>query len=164
MSKGKRNRNRQRQNNSLLPAGPDSLSPQVVEPFGGTQAALVATRTSFSGPLPSPEALKEFEAIVPGMAKGIYHSFLRQTRHRIKQEDRVIYHNIVKSYLGLASGFLLALTAVVGGVILAWHDHDGAGGTIATVGVAALAGVFVYGTAHRREAEADARQGKPKKK
>ena len=55
-----------------------------------------------------------------------------------------------RSRQGLVCGFIVSLTCVVGGIIAVLMEHDWAGTTIATATVAALAGVFVYGTAMRR--------------
>jgi hypothetical protein len=73
-----------------------------------------------------------------------------QSRHRMAMESRVINSDIVKSWVGLASAFVLTMTAIVFGGILVYLGHDIAGGTMATSGLAGLAGTFIYGTSSQR--------------
>jgi len=65
-------------------------------------------------------------------------------------ETRVVESDILKSWLGIASAFVLTLTAIISGSVLVWHGHDWAGGAIATSGLAGLAGTFIYGTSSQR--------------
>ena len=106
--------------------------------------------TSFSGPLPHPEVLRQYDEIVPGLATRIVAQAERQTDHRISLETKVIDSDTRRSRHGLVCGFIVSLTCVVGGIITVLMGHDWAGTTIATAAVVALASVFVYGTATRR--------------
>lgn len=59
-----------------------------------------------------------------------------------------------RAWAGLIIGGMLAMTCIVGGIVLVAGGHDTAGATISTASVAALAGVFVYGTVSRRSERA----------
>jgi len=110
---------------------------------------------SFSGPIPPPEVLREYDKILPGLAERIVTQVDRQTEHRISLESKVIESDIRRSRQGLVCGFVVSLTCVLGGIIAVVLGHDVAGTTIATGAVVALAGVFVYGTAMRRSERTD---------
>jgi len=103
-----------------------------------------------SGPLPDPETLKRYDEAVPGAAQIIVEQFQKQSDHRIALENRVIDSDIKRSSQGLIAGFVVSMTAIVGGCIVAAVGHPASGATIATTAVVGLAGVFVYGTASRR--------------
>ena len=56
-------------------------------PHQDTGETLVAIQ-SWEGPLPAPETLERFEAVVPGSAKTIIAEWQAETRHRRKFEHR----------------------------------------------------------------------------
>lgn len=129
----------------MLPSGPAGVH---------TSDLLISQKqqlsVSFSGPLPPPQVLREYDEIVAGLAARLADQAERQTEHRISLENKVIRSDITRSRQGLVCGFIVSLTCVVGGIIAVVMGHDWAGTTIATGAVVALAGVFVYGTAMRR--------------
>ena len=110
---------------------------------------------SFSGPIPPPQVLREYDEILPGLAGRIVAQAERQTEHRISLESKVIESDISRSRQGPICGLIVALACVGGGIITVLYGHDWAGTTIATAAVVALAGVFVYGTAMRRSERTD---------
>ncbi len=59
--------------------------------------------------------------------------------------------DIKKSYLGLAAGFIVVMTGLIGGIVLIGMGHEVAGSTIGGTSLVGLGGVFVYGTATRKE-------------
>ena len=105
---------------------------------------------SFSGPLPPPCVLREYNEIVPGLADRIVAQAERQTDHRISLENRVVESDISRSRAGLTRGFLLCSICIVGGIVCVLCGHDVAGTTIATGAVVGLASVFIYGTNVRK--------------
>ena len=149
---------RKRQQDTQPTEKPSSASrkPLVSLPPAGehTKNILISQQqrltASFSGPLPPPEVLHQYDEIVSGLAARIVAQAERQTAHRISLESKVIDSDISRSRQGLVCGFIVSLACVVGGIIAVLMGHDWAGATIATGAVVALAGVFVYGTAMRR--------------
>jgi hypothetical protein len=76
----------------------------------------------------------------------------KQSAHRQEIEKTVIRGDSRRSWIGLFVGGFLAMTCIVGGLLLAsYGEQPAAGTTIATASVVGLAGVFVYGTHSRRE-------------
>jgi len=113
-------------------------------------ARLVRVAASLSyGPLPAPEALERYNQILPGAADRILAMAERQEQHRQELEQQVITSNISSQKLGVKLGFVIAMTAIVGGIGLALAGKSGAGLTSIIGALAALVGVFVYGKKHQ---------------
>lgn len=73
---------------------------------------------AYSGPLPPPQVLREFEQILPGAAERIFIQFEAQAEHRRRSETKVIDSNTLSQKLGAISAPVIGLSGVVGGMIL----------------------------------------------
>ena len=102
------------------------------------------TLQQFSGPLPPPEILGSYEAVLPGSADRIITMAEKQQVHRENIETRVIAANIRQEQFGLAAGFILALTVISGSLLAIFNGKDIVGlvGIIGSVG--SLATIFLY--------------------
>jgi uncharacterized membrane protein len=107
--------------------------------------------TSYQGPIPPPVILREYEDLVPGSAKQIIDLFQSQSHHRMDMESRVITSDIWKSWTGLILGFIIAMSIVMAGTWLITQNHDVAGGSMITTGIASIVGAFIYGTRSQRQ-------------
>ena len=116
-----------------------------------TVALSVQSVQHFQGPLPSPQALAQYEAVLPGCAERIVSMAEEQAAHRRALESQVITGNLVAERRGQVAAFAMALVTIVGGVWLIYHGRD-VGGLTAIIGaLGGLAGAFVYG--RRKDAE-----------
>ena len=114
-------------------------------------AQLVSVAAKFhSGPLPPPEALQKYDQILPGAADRIIRMAESQHQHRQKLEKTVVESNAFSQKVGLILGFVIAMTAIVGGIWLAREGKSGSGVTAIIAALAALVGVFVYGKIEQR--------------
>ncbi len=111
----------------------------------------VAQAYSFSGPLPPPETLEKYNQVLPGAAERIISMAEQQSRHRQALELTVVKSNAFVQKLGPFFGFIIAMTAVVGGIILIEKGRDGYGLAAIIAALASLAGVFIYGKAKQRK-------------
>jgi uncharacterized membrane protein len=86
----------------------------MVENKPDKQKAIVSAevRETYSGPLPHPRHLKEYEAIYPGAAKIIFDMAQSQREHRQTLERKVIESNITNERTGIFFAFIL--TAAIG--------------------------------------------------
>jgi uncharacterized membrane protein len=105
----------------------------------------------YAGPYPPPSLLREYDAIVPGLAKEIAEGVRSQTQHRQGLENAVIRGGLSHEKLGVIVGGVIAVVSTITGGIVAASGYPWAGGTIATGCVISLVGVFVYGTDSRRK-------------
>jgi uncharacterized membrane protein len=104
--------------------------------------AIEVSRTSIvSGPIPDPKTLAEYEQAFPGLAALIVAMAEEEGRARRSNNSRLIR----LSELGLISAFIIAMTAIGGGIFLAYEGRP-TEGVVAIVGaLAALTAVFVVG-------------------
>lgn len=128
----------------------------------------VESRFSYrEGPIPDPETLQEYNAVVPGFAQEFLASFLEESKHRRKLESRqmqleedslqlqgkLIVGNQRRSNWGLAAGFIVSMTALAIGGGLVYTGHGLEGSLIAGTILPSLAAVFVTGTLKKNKQE-----------
>jgi uncharacterized membrane protein len=98
---------------------------------------------SFSGPLPPPDLLREYEAIVPGAAGRIFDMAQRQQEHRITLESTAIPAREKRANRGQWLAFIIT----VGGLgVAAFAVYEGQQYTAIAMGafpLAILAGLFI---------------------
>lgn len=105
----------------------------------------------FSGPLPPPEDLAKYEQILPGAADRIIRMAEQQAAHRQGLETVVVGANAAIQKWGLASAFIIAMSAIWGGIWLSLRGMSGAGLTAIIGALVALVGVFVYGKSEQKK-------------
>jgi uncharacterized membrane protein len=143
--------NRKRRGRGLVPAVQEARRPTLNQ-------IIQFSQQSFSGPLPAPEHLREYEEIVPGLANRLVVAWEKQSDHRQGLETTVVHGNVRAQTRGAYLGFIIALVLVSAGV---WLIRDGfvvPGTTIATTTAVSLAGVFVYGRREQRSEREAKRQ------
>jgi uncharacterized membrane protein len=120
---------------------------------------LHAAVEAFSGPIPEPEVLRDYEHVLPGLAERIVRWTEDEAHHR-----RAVERSLVQlSWGGLWSALLLALTTILGGMLLAWNGRNVVG-VIGVVGaLAGLVIVFLAGQG-RPVPDTTASAGKPPSK
>ena len=113
--------------------------------------------SEFSGPLPPPEIFRGYEEVLPGSADRILKMAELEPQHRHclqEQELRSVPRLVTQ---GQVFGFLIGMTGVLGGIVLVLYGNDLTGfGTFFT-SLAALAGIYIYGT-RRQKAETSGAQ------
>lgn len=116
---------------------------------------------SFEGPIPPPNLLREYNAIVPGAAERILAMAENEGRHRQSLESKAVEANIdaqkkqlqinelqVKSTfrsdtLGQSFGFLISAGCVGGSVFLAVSGHTEIAAALAIIPSAAIVKAFL---------------------
>ena len=74
-----------------------------------------------------------------------------QQAHRHKMEHIAIESESRNSRLGILSGFIICMTTIICGAVVACMGREWPGYAIIGTGLVSLAGVFIYGTATRRK-------------
>lgn len=105
---------------------PKHLRPKVTELI--QSVACTASITQFSGPIPPPERLSQYNQIVPGSANRIIQMAETQAEHRRQLEDRTFRGQIRQSRRGQWMALVISLTAIGSSVwvILAGQPWVGA--------------------------------------
>lgn len=104
----------------------------------------------FSGPLPHPEILEGYERVLPGSADRILSMAENEGEHRRTIEKTIVKTDIIRSYLGLGSGFIIALVGLGGSIYLGINDKPWASGIMGAGTVTGLVTVFVVGEKPRK--------------
>lgn len=147
-------RSKRRRQSKPMPLAPVPGQQVPLDQTGGTQmptGLIVAQASAFSGPLPPPTILREYDDVLNGAAERIFKMAETQASHRQDLERSVIKSDIRKSYFGLAAGFLVAVVAILGGSFVAYNGQPWAGVGIGGAPVVALVWAFLKGTSDRRE-------------
>jgi uncharacterized membrane protein len=109
---------------------------------------------AYSGPLPPPEILARFDAVVPGAAERILKMAEEQAAHRKDLERKLVESDIERSKWGQALGFLIAIAGLAASAAIAIYGSAVAGSILGVGTLASLVGVFMYGVkARSRERE-----------
>lgn len=106
--------------------------------------------STFSGPLPPPDILARYNDALPDGAERIIALAERQAAHRMALESRVVDADIKRSNLGLGAGLLVALAGLFASFLMVDRGNAVAGAVVASLDLAGLVAVFVYGTVSRR--------------
>jgi uncharacterized membrane protein len=158
LSKSSRRRNRQPQSRQITRStGVDSSETgYTVGPAANpsdSQSVVLRriTETNFSGPTPPPSILRQYEEIYPGATKIIFDQFAKQGDHRRTLEDRHHRHATYRSYLGLASGTVVSLSALALGGFAVYCGQTLAASAAFLGTLASLAYVFVNGRQQQKQ-------------
>ena len=116
-----------------------------------TQLTIEAKREFFAGPLPPPQVLEQYNAIVPGLAERIVALTERQSAHRQELEAVVVRTGAELAGRGQWMAYSLGIIGLLGGFALLAIGKDAAGITAIITAVAGLAGVFIYGKRTQRK-------------
>lgn len=106
---------------------------------------LVAQKEEYSGPIPHPDHLRQYEEIVPGSGDRLIKMAESQVTHRQNSENKIIDFEIKNKGRGQIFGFILAIAGIIGGFILVLNDKDAIGMSALLGSVGALVLAFIYG-------------------
>lgn len=129
------------------PARRNAASPDVrVLPAELMAQGIEVAHAFFAGPLPPPDALGEYDMVIPGLADRVVRMAEDEARHRQRTESRLVR----LSEAGLASAFVLAGLIAGGGLYAAVLGAELTGVAAVMATVSALVSVFLVGQRGRR--------------
>lgn len=115
----------------------------------------IITQTfSYSGPIPPPQALQQYEHIFPGAAERILKMAENQAAHRQALENKLVDSNIGNSRRGQYFGLIIGMTGLIATVIFALLGHTILAGAIGTIDLVSLVAIFVYGSELKKRDQA----------
>ena len=117
------------------------LEAKIIE--DSSNGKTVFSMEHYEGAIPHPKLMKEWNEIVPGSAKEIFEQFKNQSNHRIESEKKVIRANNFKSYAGPIFAFLISMTAIIGGILVAIYVQPYMGSILSFTGLAAVITPFL---------------------
>lgn len=104
----------------------------------------------YAGPIPHPDHLQRYEAIVPGSADRLIKMAENQSAHRQCEEAKVNDAIIKSRTRGQYFGFILVLVALIGGFALILSGKVGIGTATIIGSAATLALAFIYGKVNNK--------------
>jgi uncharacterized membrane protein len=114
---------------------------------GGAQSiSAVIQSLNFSGPLPPPILLRQYDEVVPGAAERIIKMAEEQAAHRQRLERQVVSTDNIKSVLGTILAFVVAIVGLGCSFWAAINGHPEFGTVLGVGTLASLVYTFVYGT------------------
>lgn len=105
---------------------------------------VVQVQQHYSGPLPQPESLAQYDQIVPGAAERIIKMAEKEMEHRHRVEDSMTRSAIRSTFLGIIFAFMSVLILSGSVVYALYRGFDTVAGYIAVGSIAAVAGVFIF--------------------
>ena len=106
---------------------------------------ITRVEASYIGPLPPPGMLVQYNDAVPGGAERILAMAERQSAHREEMETTVVNASVVSQTRGAWFGFIVSMTAILGGIYLITLGKDGQVLAAIISSLGALTAVFVIG-------------------
>ena len=84
----------------------------------------VESSMTYSGPIPHPQLLREFNDVIPNGADRIMTMAENQSGHRIKLEEKVVDANNRDSLLGVIFAGIIAILIVLGAIFLIYNNKN----------------------------------------
>ncbi|MCL1986926.1 MAG: DUF2335 domain-containing protein [Firmicutes bacterium] len=85
-----------------------------------------ASITQHEGPLPLPETLADYEQVLTGLAERIVVMAENEAAQRHGVENKIVKANLRDGLLGIIFAFILCLSTIIGGVLVAIFYQTGA--------------------------------------
>ena len=104
---------------------------------------LAQVSQSYSGPIPPPQILEEFERIIPGAAERILHMAEENGKHQREMERSALNMVASTTRRGQHYGLLIGLTAFITCIVALWLGSEKTAMAIGGVTIIGLVTVFV---------------------
>lgn len=122
-------------------------NPEVLDAFLRSEnfQAIITRETMHFGPLPSPEMLKEYDAVLPGGAERIFAMAEKEQSARLKYNHGALSGEINLDRRGQWMGFSIAIIILAMAAVFAWKGNTTFAGTLVAIDLIGLVSVFVLG-------------------
>jgi uncharacterized membrane protein len=122
------------------PGAPERREPADAPP-GGPDGMVMGR---WSGPLPPPAALEQFERASPGAADRILKMAEKEEVHRQEMERIMVTSEVKSRNRGQFFGFAIAVIALLGGIWLVYSGKEWQGLVAILTPLIGLVGMFIY--------------------
>lgn len=119
----------------------ESVEPDAVEDaFPPSEGIFQVVGASYRGPIPPPQMLGDYNAVLPGLAERIVKMAEKDQGH-VHKMDRLY---LVLRFTGQAAALLIALAGLIIGGLLIDAGHNIEGLATLIVGLGPVVGAFLY--------------------
>lgn len=105
----------------------------------------------YSGPLPHPAMLEEYDRILPGGADRIFTVFEKQSAHRQEMETTFLNHRANESKLGTICITVISIVMIVSGAMLIYSGKDASGLALIGTNVVVIGFGYIRGTSQSKK-------------
>lgn len=112
-----------------------------------TQLIIRQQQTTFQGPLPPPEVLRDYQNIMPGSPDRLLKLVEKEQEQVHSKENKIIKNQIRQNWAGMIIGAVLITLFFIGAIWLAMSHHDTVAGIVFSTTIISVATIFVL---HRR--------------
>ncbi|MDU3832333.1 DUF2335 domain-containing protein [Gemella haemolysans] len=98
---------------------------------------------TYSGAVPPPEMLREFDKIIPNGADRFMKMAEEQSAHRRKIEQKIVESNVKNENLGLVFAFFISIIGLISAAILAYKGNNVGAGVFAIPALGGLVNSFL---------------------
>lgn len=98
---------------------------------------------TYSGAVPPPEMLREFDKIIPNGADRFMKMAEEQSEHRRKIEQKIVESNVKNENLGLVFAFFISIIGLISAAILAYKGNNIGAGVFAIPALGGLVNSFL---------------------
>ena len=119
-------------------------SKKPMEETKGRSAPPLASVTAFSGPIPHPDILRQYDLLLPGAAKKFLEAPHLEAEHRRSLEKALIHERMRMSKRGQWMAFFLATLSITASFASIFLGYDIAGLAALFIAIASFIGVFIY--------------------
>ena len=109
------------------------------------KSLVVTMHKTHIGPLPDPETLTEYSAIIPNGAERIMKMAEKQLDHRMLMEKKVVGGQMLQSNIGQILAFLIGLAALGASTYIIVSGYEWSGSLIGIGGLTGLVTAFIKG-------------------
>jgi uncharacterized membrane protein len=110
---------------------------------------IVHVSGTFSGPLPPPSILAEYNGIDPELVNRIVSMAENQAAHRRSTEAELVTGSIFTQRMGMVCGVIVAMSVLIAATVMVCMNHPWPGSILGTGDLVAIVSVFVYGNRQR---------------
>lgn len=145
--RGKKKTRKRKHDNRMLPVkASQNNDTQIVENIQPQKTHSYKIQASkFSGPIPPPAILAEYDQLIAGGADRILKMAENQAEHRQSLEKSVIKSDNIRAYLGQNFAFIICMTGLCWAGYLILQGHGVEGCTIFGANLVSMASLFIYG-------------------
>jgi uncharacterized membrane protein len=126
------------------------------------RSLVVTMHKTHIGPLPDPETLSEYSAIIPNGAERIMLMAEKQLDHRMKMENKVVGGQMLQSNIGQILAFLIGIAALVASAYCIVTGHEWSGSILGIGGLTGLVTAFIKGQS-QQEKSLEEKRPRPKR-
>ena len=102
----------------------------------------------FSGPIPPPQMLHQYDKVLPGAAERIVSMAEKQSNHRQSMERTLVLSDTNNARLGLIFSFILVVSTIGAGTFLICIGKEAQGLTAIIGAIGSVVAVFIYQIIH----------------